>query len=53
MFGVLGILAISIAILTLLALFVDMAITGVPRLSTEFLTSFPSRRAANPGILSS
>ncbi|MCR6478073.1 phosphate ABC transporter permease PstA [Variovorax sp. ZS18.2.2] len=52
-FGILGILAISIAILTLLALFVDMAITGVPRLSTEFFTSFPSRRAANAGILSS
>ncbi|MET3375444.1 phosphate transport system permease protein [Variovorax boronicumulans] len=52
-FGILGIMAISIAILTLLALFVDMAITGVPRLSTEFFTSFPSRRAANAGILSS
>lgn len=52
-FGILGIIAISIAILTLLALFVDMAITGIPRLSLEFFTSFPSRRAANAGILSS
>lgn len=53
MFGVLGIVAISIAILTLLALFVDMAITGIPRLSMDFFTSFPSRRAADAGILSS
>jgi phosphate transport system permease protein len=29
-----------------------MAIQGVPRLSYEFFTSFPSRRAANAGILS-
>ena len=53
MFGILGVAAISVAILTLLALFVDMAITGVPRLSAEFFTSFPSRRAADAGILSS
>lgn len=53
MFGILGVAAISVAILTLLALFVDMAITGVPRLSSEFFTSFPSRRAADAGILSS
>jgi phosphate transport system permease protein len=29
-----------------------MAISGVPRLSGDFFTSFPSRRAANAGILS-
>lgn len=53
MFGILGVVAIGTAILTLLALFLDMAITGVPRLSLEFFTSFPSRRAADAGILSS
>ena len=52
LFGVLGLLALAMAILTLVALFVDMAIIGVPRLSAEFFTSFPSRRAANAGILS-
>lgn len=51
-FGVLGIMSLAVGILTLLALFVDMAATGVPRLTSEFFTSFPSRRAANAGILS-
>ena len=51
-FGIAGILSIAIGILTLLALFVDMAITGIPRLNVEFFTSFPSRRAADAGILS-
>lgn len=53
LFGLLGLLAMSTAIFTLVALFVDMAVTGIPRLSTEFFTSFPSRRAADAGILSS
>jgi phosphate transport system permease protein len=51
-FGVLGILALMIGVLTFTALFVDMAIRGVPRIDYEFLTSFPSRRAASAGILS-
>lgn len=51
-FCIAGILSIAIGILTLLALFVDMAITGIPRLNAEFFTSFPSRRAADAGILS-
>ncbi len=53
LFGVMGLLAMSTAILTLVALFVDMAVTGIPRLSLDFFTSFPSRRAADAGILSS
>lgn len=51
-FGLLGLLALAVGILTLVALFVDMAISGVPRLTTEFFTSFPSRRAGQAGILS-
>ena len=51
-FSLLGILSLMIGILTFVVLFVDMAIQGVPRLSYEFFTSFPSRRAANAGILS-
>ena len=52
MFGVLGILALMIGLMTFAALFADMAIKGVGRIDLDFLTSFPSRRAANAGILS-
>jgi phosphate transport system permease protein len=52
LFGALGVLALAIAILTFLTLFVDMAVRGLPRLDWDFFTSFPSRRAANAGILS-
>ena len=51
-FAALGIACLSIAILTFLALFIDMAIKGVPRLSLDFFSNFPSRRAENAGILS-
>jgi phosphate transport system permease protein len=47
-----GLLALMIGVLTFVALFVDMAIDGLPRLSVEFFTSFPSRRPAQAGILS-
>jgi phosphate transport system permease protein len=52
LFALAGLLALSIAILTLVTLFADMAVSGVPRLTTEFFTSFPSRRAGQAGILS-
>jgi phosphate transport system permease protein len=52
LFVALGILALGIAVLTFLALFVDMALKGVPRLDWDFFTSFPSRRAGQAGILS-
>jgi phosphate transport system permease protein len=51
-FAVLGLLALMIGVLTLTALFVDMAIAGFGRLDAEFFTSFPSRRASSAGILS-
>lgn len=51
-FGLIGMAAMSLGILTLVALFVDMAVTGVPRLSGDFFTNFPSRRAGQAGILS-
>ncbi len=47
-----GLLVLLIAVATLVALFTDLAIRGLPRLSWDFLTSFPSRRAARAGILS-
>ena len=34
------------------ALIVDLLITGMPRLTFDFLTNFPSRRASQAGILS-
>jgi len=51
-FGVLGILALMVGVLTFLALFVDMAIQGMGRIDADFFTHFPSRRAGEAGILS-
>jgi phosphate transport system permease protein len=51
-FGVLGVFALMVGVLTFAALFVDMAIQGIPRLDGDFFTSFPSRRAGQAGILS-
>ncbi|HYJ99389.1 MAG TPA: phosphate ABC transporter permease PstA [Burkholderiaceae bacterium] len=51
-FGVLGLLAMMVGVLTLAALFTSMALDGIPRLSGDFFTSFPSRRAGQAGILS-
>ena len=51
-FSVLGILSLMVGILTFVTLFVTMIVDGVPRLSWEFLTSFPSRKADQAGILS-
>jgi phosphate transport system permease protein len=52
LFASIGVLALSFGILAFVALFFDMAVDGLPRLSAEFFTSFPSRRAENAGILS-
>jgi phosphate transport system permease protein len=47
-----GLVALMIGVLTFAALFVDMAIDGLPRLSYDFFTNFPSRRPGQAGILS-
>lgn len=47
-----GVTALMIAILTFIALFGSMVIDGMPRLSWEFFTSFPSRKPEAAGILS-
>lgn len=52
LFGVLGLAALSVGVLTLVALFTDMAVTGFGRIDADFFTSFPSRRAGQAGILS-
>jgi len=52
LFALLGILVIAFATLILLALTLKMALQGIERISPEFFTSFPSRRAERAGILS-
>ncbi|MCU0898301.1 MAG: phosphate ABC transporter permease PstA [Burkholderiales bacterium] len=51
-FGVIGVLALMVGVLTFAALFADMAIQGLGRLDWQFFTSFPSRKPAQAGILS-
>ena len=47
-----GLVCTAIALLTLMAAFLDLLIDGLPRLSLDFLTNFPSRRATEAGVLS-
>jgi len=51
-FAVAGVVALMVGVLTFLALFLQMAFAGWERLTPEFFTSFPSRRAGQAGILS-
>jgi phosphate transport system permease protein len=51
-FASIGLLCLALAALTFVALVIDMALTGLPRLSWDFFTNFPSRRPAQAGILS-
>ena len=52
-FSLVGLAATMFGVIVLLALFFDMLSDGMGRLGYEFLTSFPSRRAEEAGILSS
>jgi phosphate transport system permease protein len=51
-FAILALLLLFFALMTLLALLIDLAATGIPRISFEFLTNFPSRFPGKAGILS-
>ena len=51
-FACAGLLVMVVAMVMLMALIVDLLIDGLPRLSWDFFTNFPSRRAARAGILS-
>jgi phosphate transport system permease protein len=51
-FAIIGLLAMLVGVVTLLALILDMFLDGYHRLTPEFFTSFPSRRASQAGILS-
>ena len=52
-FAIIGLLAMMVGVVTLIALFLDLLIDGSGRLTWQFFTSFPSRHAAEAGILSS
>lgn len=51
-FAMFGLMSLLFALITLLALFMDLAITGVPRINMAFFSEFPSRFADKAGILS-
>lgn len=50
-FAAVCLFAVALPLLVLAALLVDVLLDGLPRLSWQFVTSFPSRRAADAGIL--
>jgi phosphate transport system permease protein len=51
-FAIIGLLTILVAITTLLALIIRLAVDGTPRLNWQFFTSFPGRKPEEAGILS-
>lgn len=51
-FSIIGLLALMVGLLTLLTLFIDLVMDGYPRFNLDFLSEFPSRRAARAGLLS-
>jgi phosphate transport system permease protein len=51
-FSMIGLAAMLLGVITLLALFLDLVLDGYGRLNYEFFTSFPSRHASQAGILS-
>ncbi|HNO74423.1 phosphate ABC transporter permease PstA [Nitrosomonas mobilis] len=52
LFLITGIVTLMIAMLIFFALIMGMVIDGMPRLTLDFFTSFPSRRPGAAGILS-
>ena len=52
LFSAIGLLALIFSLLTLLILFSDLVMDGFTRFNLQFLSEFPSRRAANAGLLS-
>ena len=49
-FSLLGLLALLLAVIVLVGLFVNLLWEGAPRLSWDFFTNFSSRRATGAGI---
>ncbi len=51
-FSIIGLIALMIGLLTLLTLFLDLVYDGSARFNLQFLSDYPSRRAAHAGLLS-
>jgi phosphate transport system permease protein len=51
-FALLGLGALVLTMIVLLSLIFDFVVDGAARIDADFLTSFPSRRASEAGILS-
>jgi phosphate transport system permease protein len=51
-FGIMGLAVLILAMGALLALITDFVVDGVPRISLDFLSNYPSRRPDEAGILS-
>jgi phosphate transport system permease protein len=51
-FAVIGLAVLVIVMIVLLSLVIDFMVDGLGRIDAAFLTNFPSRRAADAGILS-
>ena len=51
-FSLVGLVCMMLGVITLLGLFANLLMDGLERLHYDFFTSFPSRRAAQAGILS-
>jgi phosphate transport system permease protein len=51
-FGLVGLVALGIGAMTFMALAIQMAVDGAPRLTWDFFINFPSRRPEQAGILS-
>jgi phosphate transport system permease protein len=51
-FGIMGMAVLILAMGALLALITDFVVDGVPRISLDFLSNYPSRRPDEAGILS-
>ena len=51
-FAIVGVVVLLLTMSALLAMVIDFMIDGVPRISWDFLTSYPSRRPERAGILS-
>ena len=51
-FSLIGLVCMMLGVITLLGLFINLLLDGMERLNYDFFSSFPSRRAAQAGILS-
>ncbi len=52
LFALIAMMLLFFSLLTLIALIVDLSMTGIPRISVDFLWNFPSRFPEKAGILS-